>query len=147
MLLDGLFLVTNLFELGIDDIVDEVLRHIVLFSVMQDRVVQLILECDVQLILETMSPVLVFGQVLHRSHEAALQELFGQVEALELVHGLDLLLSPSTSIVESLVLLLDARDLTLDLLFPVVVVALLTLLVLSFEFADLLQLGFFLNFQ
>jgi hypothetical protein len=43
--------------------------------------------------------------------------------------------------------LLDARDLALDLLLPVVVVVLLTLLVLSFEFADLLQLGFFLDFQ
>jgi hypothetical protein len=63
------------------------------------------------------------------------------------VHSLDLLLSPRTSIVKSLILLLDARDLALDLLLPVVVVVLLTLLVLSFEFADLLQLGFFLDFQ
>ena len=63
------------------------------------------------------------------------------------MHSLDLLLSPRTSIVKSLILLLDARDLALDLLLPVVVVVLLTLLVLSFEFADLLQLGFFLDFQ
>ena len=63
------------------------------------------------------------------------------------MHSLDLLLSPRTSIVKSLILLLDARDLALDLLLPVVVVVLLTLLVLSFEFADLLQLGFFLYFQ
>ena len=144
---DGLLLLADFVELLINHVVDKVFRHLVLLSVIQDRIIQLVLECDVELVLEAVTPFFVLGKVLHRSHEASLQEAFRQVETLKLVHGLDLLFSPSTSVVESLVLLFDAGEFTLYLLFPIVVMILLTLLVLSFEFADLLKLGLLLDFQ
>lgn len=63
------------------------------------------------------------------------------------MHGLHLLLTLGTRIVESLVLLLDQVDLAFDLLLPLVLVVLLTLLVLLFEFTDLLQLCLFFNLE
>lgn len=63
------------------------------------------------------------------------------------MHSLDLLLASCPRIVEGLVLLLDAGDLTFDLLLPVVVMILLTLLVFRLEFTDFLELSFFFNFQ
>ena len=63
------------------------------------------------------------------------------------MHGLQLLLSFGTRIIQGLVLLLDELDLSLDLLSPLVLVVLLSLLVLLFEFADLLQLSFFFHFE
>ena len=60
------------------------------------------------------------------------------------MHSLDLLLTLGSGIVQSLVLLLDEVDLTLDLLLPLLLVVLLALLVLLLELADLLQLRLFL---
>ena len=73
--------------------------------------------------------------------------MLGHLEALELVHSLDLLLTLGSSDVESLVLLLDAAHLTLNFLNPVFMGLLLALVVLTFEFADLFQFCFFLNFK
>lgn len=73
--------------------------------------------------------------------------MLGHLEALELVHGLDLLLTLSSSDVECLVLLLDAAHFTLNFLNPVFVGLLLALMVLAFEFADFFQFCLFLDFK
>ena len=57
-------------------------------------------------------------QLLHGAHEATVQEALRDVQALKLVHGLDLLLPLGSRIVQGLVLLLDQRDLALHLLLP-----------------------------
>ena len=100
-----------------------------------------------QLVLETVAPVGVLGQHVHGAHEASLQESLGDVQALQLVHGFDLLLAFGAGIVESLILLLDERDLTLDLLVPLSMIVLLSLLVLLFELSDFLQLSLLFNLQ
>ena len=87
------------------------------------------------------------GQLGHRAHEAARKEAFRDVKTLQFVHGLELLLSLGTRIIQGLVLLLDELDLSLDLLSPLVLVVLLSLLVLLFEFADLLELSLFFHFE
>ena len=63
------------------------------------------------------------------------------------MHSLYLLVALGTRNCQSLVFLLDQRDLTVDFLFPLSVIILLSLLVFLFELADLLQLSFFLNFK
>ena len=63
------------------------------------------------------------------------------------MHSLDLLLSLGTSVVQSLILLFNELELALNLLHPSVMVGLLSLLVLSFEFPDFLKLSLFLNFK
>ena len=63
------------------------------------------------------------------------------------MHGLDLLLTLGTCVVEGLVLLLDQRDLALDFLLPLVVIVFLSLLVLGLEFSDFLQFSLFLDFE
>ena len=80
------------------------------------------------------------GQLGHGAHVAALEELLGDVQALQLVHGLDLLLTLGSGVIESLILLLDEVNLAFDLLLPLILVILLALLVLLLELADLLQL-------
>lgn len=57
------------------------------------------------------------------------------------MHGLHLLLTLGTRIVQGLVLLLDQVDLALDLLLPLILVTFLTLLVFLLELADFLKLG------
>ena len=63
------------------------------------------------------------------------------------MHCLDLLLSLGTRVIEGLVLLLNQGDFTFDLLLPLRVVVLLSLLVFLFELTDLLQFTFFLNLK
>ena len=63
------------------------------------------------------------------------------------MHCFDLLLTLGTSVVQSLVLLLDKRDLAFDLLVPLGVGVLLTFLVLLFELANFLELSLFFNLQ
>ena len=63
------------------------------------------------------------------------------------MHSLYLLVALGTRNCQSLVFLLDQRDLTVDFLFPLSMIILLSLLVFLFELADLLQLSFFLYFK
>jgi len=67
----------------------------------------LIFESNVELILETITPVRVLSKLGHGSVVATGKELLGDIQALQLVHGFDLLLTLGTGIVKSLVLLLD----------------------------------------
>ena len=63
------------------------------------------------------------------------------------MHGLDLLLSLGTSVVKSLILLLNQFNLTLYFFLPSVLVRLLSLLVFGFEFSNLAHFSLFLNFK
>ena len=54
------------------------------------------------------------------------------------MHSLYLLVALGTRNCQSLVFLLDQRDLTVDFLFPLSMIILLSLLVFLFELADLL---------
>ena len=71
-----------------------------------------------------------FGKELHSVVKAALKEVLGHLEALQLVHGLNLLFTLSSGDVERLVLLLNAAHFALHLLNPLVVSLLLALMVL-----------------
>jgi len=84
---------------------------------------------------------------LHGTHEAAAQEVFADVQALQLVHGLNLLLTLSSSVVQGLVLLLDEIDLTLDFLLPFVLVLGLSLTVFGLVLANFVQFGFLFYFE
>ena len=118
-----------------------------LLGVGQDGAEQCILVSNGKLVLEAVAPVRALSELLHGAHVASGEELLGDVEALQLVHGLDLLLTLGARVVQSLVLLFDEGDLALDLLIPLSVSVLLPLLVLLLEFADLLQLSFFFNLK
>ena len=76
-----------------------------------------------------------------------MEEVLGNVQALEFVHCLDLLFTLGSCVVESLVLLLDAVALPPDLLLPVFVVGILSLLVFCFELSNLLKLSLLFDFE
>lgn len=82
---------------------------------------EIILECNSQLIFETVAPVGVFGKEFHGVVETALQEMLRHLQALELVHGINLLFALCPCDVECLVLLLDPGNFALDFLHPLVV--------------------------
>ena len=63
------------------------------------------------------------------------------------MHSLYLLVALGTRNRQRLVFLLDQRDFTVNFLFPLSVIILLSLLVFLFELADLLQLSFFLDLK
>ena len=63
------------------------------------------------------------------------------------MHSLYLLVALGTRNRQRLIFLLNQRDLTVDFLFPLSMIILLSLLVLLFELANLLQLGFFLDLK
>lgn len=73
--------------------------------------------------------------------------MLGDIEALELVHGFDLLLALDACVVQDFVLLLDAGDLSLDLVLPVVAKALLALLVLTSVLSDFFELSLLFDLQ
>ena len=73
--------------------------------------------------------------------------MLGHLQALELMHGLNLLLTLGAGNVQRFVLLLDAGDFALNLLYPLVVGLLLSLVVLRFELANLFQFGLFLDLK
>ena len=52
---------------------------------------------------------------LHTLHEVVAEEVFGDVQALKLVHSLNLLLSLDASVIKGLILNLDPLYLSLDL--------------------------------
>ena len=107
----------------------------------------MVFEGDGELVFETVAPVRVLGQELHGVVKAALKEMLGHLQALELMHGLHLLLTLSAGNVKSLILLLDAGYFTLHLLHPLIMGLLLALVVFSLEFANLLKLSFLFNFE
>jgi len=109
-------------------------------EVLGNRLIHPLLEVNVQLVLESITPVVLVGQELHALLEVISQEVFGNVEALKLVHGLDLLLALHASVIESLVLLLDALDLFLDLHLPLAVLELATFMVLVLELTNFFEL-------
>ena len=87
------------------------------------------------------------GKLIHCAHEASREELLRDIQALKLVHSLDLLLALGSGIVQSLIFLLNEVDFTLNLLLPLLLVVFLALLVLLFKLADLLKLSLLLNFE
>ena len=66
----------------------------------------------------------------HGVIEAALQEVFRHLQALQLMHSLHLLFALATRNIECLILLLNAGDFTFNFLHPLVVCLLLPLVVL-----------------
>ena len=60
------------------------------------------------------------SQLGHGAHEASRQEFLRDVKALELVHGLNLLLALGACVIQSLVLLLDEVDLSFEFLLPLI---------------------------
>jgi len=106
-----------------------------------------VLERNRKLVFETVAPVRVFGEEFHGVVEGTLQEVLRHLEALQLVHGLHLLLALGASDVQRLVLLLDAGDFMFHFLHPLVVSLLLTLVILTLELPDLLQLRLFLDLE
>ena len=84
-------------------------------------------------------------QIPDAGKEGVLEVSFCNVEALEFVHGFDLLFSLDSGIVEGLVLLFDPGNFLLDLLFPIVSLSLFPFLALIFELANFVQFSFFFH--
>ena len=85
------------------------------------------------------------GQELHALLEVGGEKLLCNVQALKFVHGLDLLLSLSSSVLECLVLLFDSGDLSLDLRLPVAILKLSTLVILVLKLSYLFKFVLLLN--
>ena len=90
----------------------------------------MILERNSKLIFETVTPIRVLCQELHCVIETALQKVLGHLKALELVHGLHLLLTLGPGNVQSLIFLLNTGNFSFDLLYPLIMGLLLAFVVL-----------------
>jgi len=89
--------------------------------------------------------VVLVSQELHALLEISGQEVLSKVHALKLLHGLELLFALHASIVEGLVLSLDALYFPLYFLLPVTILNLTTFVIFKFEFSNLLKLMFFFD--
>lgn len=145
--LDGVLLSANLVKLLGADTVLEGARLLLVVEVLRDGVVHPVLEIHVQLVLEGVSPVVLVSQELHRGLEVLTEEVLSDIHTLKLLHGVELLLSLLPSVIKCLVLLLDPGNLSFDLLLPISVLQLPSLVVLIFELPDLLKLVLLLDLK
>lgn len=127
------------------DTVFEVAGFLLVFKSSGNGIIEPIFEVNIQLIFEGVSPVILVSQVLHASLKIIAQEIFGDVHALKLLHGIELLLSLLPSIIQSLILLLDPGYFPLDFLLPVGILKLSSLVILIFELTNFFKLVFLLN--
>ena len=100
------------------------------------RVENPLFEIDVELILEGVTPVVFVSQKLHARFEIVRQEVLSNMHALQLVHGLLLLLPLHPSVLKSLVLDLDPLNLLLDFLLPVTIINLSSLVIFILKLSD-----------
>jgi len=91
--------------------------------------------------------VIFISQELHALFEICAQEVFSNIEALKLVHGLKLLFSLASSDIKVLVLDLNSLNFFLDLTLPFLVIISLSLVILIFELTNLFNFMLFLNFK
>ena len=144
--LDRIFLFTNLHKLICTDTVLEICRMSLIDEIVGDRIVHPVLEVDIQLVFEGIPPMLFISQMLHGFLEIIAQKVLGDIETLELLHGLDLLHSSLSSVLQGLVLLLDQMDFAFHLLLPVSVFELATFCILIFKFPNFFHLMLLFDF-
>lgn len=144
--LDRIFLLADFHKLVCANTIFEICGMSLVNEIISDRVVHPVFEIDVELIFEGIPPVLFVGQMLHGFLEVIAQKVLGDIEALELLHGLDLLHSPLSRVLQSLVLLLDQMDFAFHLLLPVSVFELATFCILIFKFPNFFHLMLLFDF-
>jgi len=108
---------------------------------------EVVSESDLELVFEAVAPVTALSQVHHGAPEAALEELFAHLQALEFVHGFDLLFTFSTSLFQHFVLVLDPLDFTLNFVLPLLVEGDLSFVVFALVLADLLKFSLLFNLK
>ena len=145
--LDVLLHIGELVKVRSDDLVQKGLSIAPFPLVGLHLLIQVVLKRNRKLVFETVAPVRVFGEEFHGVVEGTLEEVLRHLEALKLVHGFFLLCALGASENQQIVLLLDAGDFMFHFLHPLVVGLLLTLVILTLELPDLLQLRLFLNLQ
>lgn len=79
--------------------------------------------------------------------KTSVEEVLGEIQTLQLVHSFYLLFSLGSSLLKLLVLALYSVNFSLYFIFPAVPQGNLAFLVVGFEFPDLLEFSFFLNFE
>jgi hypothetical protein len=97
--------------------------------------------------LETVTIKIVLLDKSHAIQECVLEATLRDLQANELVHGLQMSFSFVSPLVECLILLSDPLYLLLDFQRPLVPFHLLSLIAVIFEFAYLVKLCLFLHFQ
>lgn len=146
-LLDGLLGGVDLVHLGGDKPGLEGIALALLEMLIIDLLEQPLAVVDLKLILEAVAELVGVLHPRHAVHEGVLQVLLGKGKALHLLEGLSLCLAFDSPLVECLVLLLDAGDLPLDLLLPLVTLVLESCVAPVLEASDLIQLGLLLDLQ
>jgi len=84
---------------------------------------------------------------LHAFHKIVAQKVLGDVQALELVHGLNLLLSFDSSIVKGLIFDLYSLYLLLNLRLPFLVIHFSSFVVFVLKFPNFFKFVLLLNFK
>ena len=102
---------------------------------------------DIELILESVPPVILIRQNLHTFLEISCQESLSNIEALKLRDCIKLLLSFVASILKRLILLLYPLYFSLDLLLPLGLLSLPPFVIALLVLPDLVQLVLFLDFE
>ena len=102
---------------------------------------------DLKLVLEAVAELVGVLHPRHAVNEGVLEVLLGKGQALHLLEGLSLRLAFDPPLVECLVLLLDAGNLPLDLLLPLVTLVLETRVAPVLEASDFVQLSLLFDLQ
>jgi hypothetical protein len=80
------------------ELIEILIRLSVAACVFQGQVDQVVLITHLKLVFKAISPVAVFGQMSKSALFAALKEVFSELQALDLVHGLHLLVALGTGL-------------------------------------------------
>ena len=146
-LLDGLLGGVDLVHLGGDEPRLEGITLALLEMLIIDLLEQPLAVVDLKLVLEAVAELVGVLHPRHAVNEGVFEVLLGKGQALHLLEGLSLRLAFDPPLVQCLVLLLDAGNLPLDLLLPLVTLVLETRVAPILEASDLVQFGLLLDLQ
>jgi hypothetical protein len=104
----------------------------------------MVLVAHLKLVFNAVPPEIVFGEMGQSAHLAASEEILGELQALDLVHGFHLLVTLGACLLQNLIFVFYTLDLTFDFFLPAIVERDLSLLVLGLKFTNFIKLGLLL---
>lgn len=104
----------------------------------------MVLVAHLKLVFNAVPPEVVFSEMSQSAHFAAGEEVLGKLQALDLVHGFHLLVTLGACLLQNLVFVLNALDLTFDFFLPAIMERDLSLFIFGLEFANFVKLSLFL---
>ena len=145
--LDWVLGTTDLSQLIIALLVVKSVCLLFVFELVTDGVHHPFFEVDIQLILESFPPVVLFSKESHTLLKVGRQEVLGNIETLKFVHSFYLLLSLHAGVFKCLILNFDPLNFSFDFLLPIAVFDLTAFVIFVLELPNLVEFLLFLHLQ